>query len=170
MLYIRTRVGMRSDAPRPSRTRWIALLLALLLAACDIVAFPAPPDDAAADEPAPSAAPSPTPAPIALPAPELLARAQRHRALGEYDTMAEDLRALLDAHPNAAEARPAQFYLAESYALRGRWTSAVEALRDFVGREPRDELRVRGLFLLARGYEEAGNWADAVATYDSYRA
>jgi soluble lytic murein transglycosylase len=108
--------------------------------------------------------------PTALPAPALLARALRRRSLGEYDAMAQDLRALLDAHPDADEARPAQFYLAESYALRDRWTSAVESLRGFVEGGPDDALYARALFLLARGHEEAGNWADAVAAYERYRA
>jgi soluble lytic murein transglycosylase len=139
------------------------------------VAFPAPPDVGAPD-PASTAALAATPAPAtaatptALPAPALLARALRRRTLGEYDAMAEDVRALLDAHPGAAEARPAQFYLAESYALRGRWTSAVEALRGFVASETHDALYARALFLLARGHEEAGNWSDAAATYERYRA
>jgi soluble lytic murein transglycosylase len=99
-----------------------------------------------------------------------LARALRERTLGEYNAMAEDVRTLLDAHPEAAEARAARFYLAESYALRGRWTSAVETLREFVEGEPHDDLHARALFLLARGYEEAGNWSDAATTYDRYRA
>jgi soluble lytic murein transglycosylase len=150
--------------------QFLAPILSLLLAACDIVAFPAPPDDLFAPTVAPTAAPTAAPTPTALPAPELLARARQRRALGEYDAMAEDLRALLDAHPGAAEARAAQFYLAESYALRGRWTSAVEALRGFVEREPRDDLHARALFLLARGHEEAGSWADAIAAYERYRA
>jgi soluble lytic murein transglycosylase len=100
----------------------------------------------------------------------LLARALRRRTLGEYDAMAEDLRALLDAYPAAAETRPAQFYLGESYALRGRWTSAVEALRGFVERDTHDDLHARALFLLARGHEEAGNWSEAAAAYERYRA
>src|SRR5262249_30265420 len=111
-----------------------------------------------------------SPQPTALPAPELLARALHQRTLGQYDAMAQDLRDLLDAHPGAAEARPASFYLAESYALRGRWTSAVEALRSFGEHGPQDDLYAQALFLLARGHEEAGAWADAVAIYERYRA
>ncbi len=145
------------------------LLLALLLTACDIVAFPAPPD-ASAPDPG-STTPAATAAtPTALPAPALLARALRRRLLGEYDAMAEDVRALLDAHPDATEVRPAQFYLAESYALRDRWTSAVEVLRGFVEEGPHDALYARALFLMARGHEEAGNSADAAAAYERYRA
>jgi soluble lytic murein transglycosylase len=157
-------------SPRRRATWGFVPILLLLLAACDIVPFPAPPTGDASS-PAETAVPTaPSPQPTALPAPALLARALRRRTLGEYDAMAEDLRALLDAHPDAAEVRPAQFYLAESYALRGRWTSAVEALRGFVERDAQDDLRARALFLLARGYEEAGNWADAAAAYERYRA
>src|SRR5690242_5988794 len=93
-------------ASRPRRFHWILPILALVLAACGIVAFPAPPDDEPiAAGPAPTASRSATPAPTALPAPELLARALRRRTLGEYDDRASDLRALLDSHPDAAEAR-----------------------------------------------------------------
>ncbi len=111
-----------------------------------------------------------SPQPASLPAAELLARALRQRGLGDYDAMAQDLRNLLDTYPNATEARPASFHLAESYALRDRWTSAVEALRGFVEAGPQDDLHARALFLLARGHEEAGAWADAVAAYERYRA
>jgi peptidoglycan lytic transglycosylase len=164
---------MQSLHNRRPRPIWrLVLLLPLLLAACDIVSGPASPS--VGDPRAPTATAAPlivsSPPPTALPAPELLAHALRQRTLGEYDAMAQDLRDLLDAHPSAAEARPASFYLAESYALRGRWTSAVEALRDFVERGPQDDLYARALFLLARGHEEAGAWADAVATYERYRA
>lgn len=105
-----------------------------------------------------------------IPAPELLDHALRLRAIGDYDAAAVELRALLDAYPGAPESRASSFYLAESFALRSRWTSAVEALRAFVAAGPEDTLHARALFLLARGYEEAGAWADAVATYERYRA
>src|SRR6185436_19700582 len=140
------------------------LILAILLAACDMTTAPAPPSGAAATPSPPRALPSPQP--TTLPAPELLARALGRRVMGDYDAMAQDLRALLDARPDPAEARQATFYLAESYALRGRWTSAIEALRGFVAQGPEDDLSARALFLLARGYEEAGAWADAVAIYE----
>jgi soluble lytic murein transglycosylase len=148
------------------------LFLALLLAACDIVASPTPtPNSGTPDMPAaPAATMLLSPQPPALAAPALLARALRERALGEYDAMADDVHALLGAYPNATEARAAQFYLAESYALRGRWTSAVETLREFVEDDTKDALHARALFLLARGHEEAGNWADASALYERYRA
>lgn len=157
--------------PKPWRL-FSGLLLALLLAACDIVASPTPPPSGGVlDAPAtPAATPVASPQPTTLPAPALLARALRKRTLGEYDAMAEDVHALLEAYPDAAEARAARFYLAESYALRGRWTSAVETLREFVADDTKDALHARALFLLARGHEEAGNWADASALYERYRA
>jgi soluble lytic murein transglycosylase len=133
-----------------------------LLAACDIVT-PAPPLGSVGS---PSAPPEPT----STPAPELLAHALERRALGDYDQAADELHSLLTAHPDAREARPAAFYLAESFALRRRWTSAVEALRGFVSSGSQDDLYARALFLLARGQEQAGAWADAVATYERYRA
>jgi len=132
-----------------------------LLAACDIVT-PAPPSGSVGS-------PSTPPEPTSPPAPELLAHALDLRAIGDYDQAAIELHSLLAAHPDAAEARPAAFYLAESFTLRRRWTSAVEALRGFVSSGPHDDLYARALFLLARGQEEAGAWADAVATYERYR-
>jgi soluble lytic murein transglycosylase len=106
-----------------------------------------------------------------------LQRALHERENGDYDAVGLDLSALLDAYPGAAEARQARFYLAESYALRGRWTSAVEALRGLVADGPQpvspgaaDDLYARALFLTARGHEQAGAWADAAAAYEQYRA
>jgi soluble lytic murein transglycosylase len=163
--------------PTPTRRRWLtALVLAVLLAACDTIAVPAPPADESAGPTtiAPtSIAPAPTPV---LPAPALLLRALHERENGDYDAVGLDLRALLDVYPNAPESRQARFYLAESYALRGRWTSAVEGLRDMVAAGPQpatpgaaDDLYARALFLTARGHEQAGAWADAVAAYEQYR-
>ncbi len=167
--------------PTPTRRRWLtALILVVLLAACDLVAAPAPP----ADEPAGTAitaptsgAPLPTARPPTLPAPALLLRALHERENGDYDAESLDLRALLDAYPKVLEARQARFYLAESYALRGRWTSAVEGLRGLIDAGPQppspgaaDDLYARALFLTARGHEQSGAWADAVAIYEQYRA
>ncbi|HEU5100837.1 MAG TPA: transglycosylase SLT domain-containing protein [Roseiflexaceae bacterium] len=157
-----------------------ALVLAVLLAACDMVAMPVPSEDssgAAAGAPTLAAqAPTIVPTPM-LPAPALLHRALRERENGDYDAVGLDLSALLEAYPNAAEARQARFYLAESYALRGRWTSAVESLRGLVDAGPQspspgaiDDLYARALFLTARGHEQAGAWADAVVAYEQYRA
>ncbi len=167
----------------PKRRQWpAALIFAVLLAACDTIAVPSPPADELAAPtiiaPTSSAqAPAPTALPPALPAPALLLRALHERENGDYDAVGLDLRALLDAYPDALEARQARFYLAESYALRGRWTSAVEGLRGLVASGPKpaapgaaDDLYARALFLTARGHEQAGAWADAVAAYEQYRA
>src|SRR5215213_3380783 len=167
----------------PKRRRSLAaLILAMLLAACDMVAVPAPPADelAASTITAPTSSaqvPLPTTQSPTLPAPALLLRALHERENGDYDAVGLDLRALLDAYPDAPESRQARFYLAESYALRGRWTSAVEGLRDLVANGPKpaspgaiDDLYARALFLTARGHEQAGAWADAVAAYEQYRA
>jgi soluble lytic murein transglycosylase len=169
--------------PTPKRRQYVAALIqAVLLAACDMVAIPAPPADEIAaptiTAPMPSAqAALPTALPPTLPAPALLLRALHERENGDYDAVGLDLRALLDAYPDALEARQARFYLAESYALRGRWTSAVEGLRSLVSAGPQpsapgatDDLYARSLFLTARGHEQAGAWADAVAAYEQYRA
>jgi soluble lytic murein transglycosylase len=150
------------------------VLLAVLLASCDMVTVPTLPGQAAGQptaQPAPESQASPqAPSPTPLAAADLLARALRARQNGDYDAAAADLSALLDAHPNAAEAREARFYLAESYGERGRWTSAIELLRAFLSDGLEDDLYARGLFLLARGYEGAGAFADAVSTYEQYRA
>ncbi|MBK9710399.1 MAG: transglycosylase SLT domain-containing protein [Kouleothrix sp.] len=158
----------------PTRRRWLPALLVVLLAACDVVAAPALPGQTAAQptsQSPPGATPAAAaPAPTTPPAPDLLARALRARQLGDYDAAALDLRALLDTSPAAPEARPATFYLAESFGERGRWTSALETLRGFLADGPHDDLYARGLFLMGRGYEGAGAFADAVATYERYRA
>src|SRR5262245_1160661 len=152
------------------RSSSLALCLVLLLAACDTVAMPGAPSIPASSATSAPQAPNARPQPTPLPAATLLARALHARQIGDYDAAALDLRALLDTHPAAPEARSASFYLAESFALRGRWTSAVAALRSFVAGGPADDLYARALFLRARGQEEAGAWADSVATYERYRA
>src|SRR5689334_23782659 len=97
--------------------RWrslsLALSLALLLAACDTVAVPGPPRTPASPASPAAQAPTARPQPPPLPAATLLARALHARHIGDYEAAALDLRALLDTHPQAAEARPASFYLAE---------------------------------------------------------
>ena len=157
------------------RAGW--LMLALLLAGCDVVALAPPAATTGPATAAPTPAATATPALTAMAAPELLNRALAARSVGDYDDAAIDLRALLDAHPASAEARPANFYLAESFVLRERWTSAIEALRAFLASEaqpaagqPPDDLYARAVFLLARGYEQAGDWASAVAQYQRYRS
>ncbi len=161
---------------RRRRARLVLSLLALCLTACDTVSLPNVPAELARtpaalqpnSTPQPAAAPSPESTP--LPAPDLLAQALERRAIGDYEAAATDFHTLLTAHPSAPEVRTARFYLAESFALRRRWTSAVDALQNFIAEGPQDDLHQRALFLLARGQEEAGAWADAVATYERYRA
>src|SRR3954467_13412489 len=97
--------------PTPNtRQRPAAAILAVLLAACDMVAIPAPPADeiAAPTITAPTSSAQAalhTALPPTLPAPALLLRALHERENGDYDTVGLDLRALLDAYPNALEAR-----------------------------------------------------------------
>src|SRR5512145_3347850 len=157
---------------------WLPLLiLAQSLAACDVVQLAprSPANQAspvAATAPPLAAAPStisPSVPSTPLPAPELLARALRHRLNGDYDAVAMDLHGLLSTYPGDSQVRSANFYLAESFGMRGRWPSAIEALRGFVAEGPQDDLFLQALFLLARAYEETGAWADAVATYERYR-
>ena len=59
----------------------------------------------------------------------LLLRALHERENGDYDAVGADLGALLDFYPDAPEARQARFYLAESYAERGRWTDAADEVK-----------------------------------------
>ena len=168
--------------PIPQRRHQLTvLILAVLLAACDTISIPAPPADAPTGPTITAATSSaqvavPTALPV-LPAPALLLRALHERENGDYDAVGLDLRALLDAYPDTLEARQARFYLAESYALRGRWTSAAAGLRGLVAAGPKpaspgatDDLYARALFLTARGHEQAGAWADAVTAYEQYRA
>ena len=153
----------------------LPLALALAVVGCEVVDVPAPGVLTSATPSvgrvAPStAAPTRTPATPALPpAPVLLSRAMAARAIGEYTAAGVDLDALLHAYPDAAEARPARFYLAESLALRDNWTAAVELLRPFVDAPVDDALRAPAIFWLARGYESAGDHAAAVAAYQRYR-
>ncbi|MCG8353211.1 MAG: transglycosylase SLT domain-containing protein [Chloroflexales bacterium] len=101
---------------------------------------------------------------------DLLARAIERYAIGDFDAAAADFSSLLASHPDAPEARQARYYLAASYAQRGRWTSTVETLQSLVAESVEDELTAPALFLMALGYEAAGDWPNAVATYERYRA
>jgi soluble lytic murein transglycosylase len=149
----------RNTAPTFAR---LALCLALLLAACSAGEPPAP---------TPAAAPNAT-APALPPAPpvELLARALAARAIGDYDAAAADVYALVEAAPTAPEARAARYYLAESYARRGRWASAIVALSAFVADGSVDALAAQARFWLARSHEAAGDPAAAADEYAAYRA
>ena len=137
--------------------------LALVLAGCTMGNEQTSPD--AARTPV-AVAPSPTP----LAPDDLLARALQRRAVGEYDAAANDLYTLTTSYPNESTARSARFYLAESYALRGRWNSAAAAFQSFLAENTQDEWHARALFWLARVQEEQGAQADAIATYEQYRA
>jgi len=75
--------------PTPTRRQWLAaLIFAVLLAACDTVAAPAPPADELAGPtitaPTSSAQAPPTALPPPLPAPALLLRAMHERENGDY--------------------------------------------------------------------------------------
>jgi soluble lytic murein transglycosylase len=166
---------------------WCALALAVSLAACAPEApipapetsIPAPlaPGAALPDAPSPSspdatpvpAPPDVTPTPVASPG-EALARGLERRAAGDYDAAAEAFFAAMNAAPGTPVGRAARFYLAESFALRERWTSAVEALNTFVADGAQDELTTQAWFWIARSHEEAGSHAAAVAAYEQYRA
>lgn len=139
------------------------MLLALLLAGCDVVELGGP------RTPTPAPTPSP-PTGVSLPATDLLARALRAREVGDDDAAAVDLHALMTDFPGTPEARAARFYLAESFARRGRWSSAADALRAFLAAGPQDDLSARALFWLARSSEEAGDWAGAAELFQRYRA
>ncbi len=142
----------------------LGAVLLLSLGACEVVTAPSP--DAPA-VPAPRGATT-----EALPpAPVLLQRAMAARAIGDDAAAGADLSALLRSYPDAAEALAARYYLAESFARRGRWTSAVEMLRAFLDAALAEHpLRPPALFWLARGHESAGDHAAAIAAYQEYRA
>ncbi|NWF79324.1 MAG: transglycosylase SLT domain-containing protein [Chloroflexi bacterium] len=142
------------------------VLLAALLSACEVVSAPPP------DTPPASAVAGPALAATTIPpAPVLLQRALAALAIGDDNAAGADLSALLQRYPEAAEALEARYYLAESYAYRGRWTSAVEVLGAFLAAAPPEHpLRGPALFWLARGHETAGDHAAAIAAYQAYRA
>jgi len=147
-----------------SRTLPILFAVLLTLSACEVVTAPAP-DAPAAPAPPGNGVEAPPPAPV------LLQRALAARAVGDDAAAGADLSALLQRYPDAAEALAARYYLAESFARRGRWTSAVEMLRAFLAAAPAEHpLRPPALFWMARGHESAGDHAAAVAAYQEYRA
>ncbi|MCS6880854.1 MAG: transglycosylase SLT domain-containing protein [Oscillochloridaceae bacterium] len=147
-----------------STTILLSALLALSLGACEVVTAPFPD--------APVSPASGTGAPEALPpAPVLLQRAMAARAIGDDAAAGADLSALLQRYPTVPEALAARYYLAESFARRGRWTSAAEMWRAFLTAAPAEHpLRPPALFWLARAHESAGDHAAAIAAYQEYRA
>lgn len=127
-------------------------------------------------DPATNPAAAPTLTPPLEPA-AALRQALDQRAIGAYSGAAQTLNTLLNqpAGPESdpATLRQARYYLAESFALRGRWSSAAAALQNFLNEEPgavQDDYTARALFWLARSYESLGDWQSAVATYTQYRA
>ena len=155
--------------PRQTRapSRLVLLVALALLAACDPSGGqPAPPSGTGAVQP-PAPVPSPTPAP---PPPALLQQALDARAAGDDDASAVALHALVTAWPDAPEARPARYYLAESYARRARWASAADAFVAFLADGAADALAARATFWLARAHEALGEQEQAVAAYRRYRS
>jgi len=142
---------------------WLALL-ALLLSACQFAEIPL--DDASE----PQTEPTRASANDQVSAAQLLERALLAHQQGDYATSAQLLSDLIRSNPSPSELRQARYYLAESYALRERWTSAVESFRVFVEDGEQDTLHQQALFWLARGYEQAGDWANAAETYKRYRS
>jgi soluble lytic murein transglycosylase len=146
------------------------LALAIALAGCEVVGGPAP--DVAAPATTVPAAASPILAPTAVPpAPELFAQALAARAVGDDAAAGTALSVLIQSYPDTAEALPARYYLAESFARRGRWTSAAELFRVFLAEAPAaSPLRAPALFWVARTNEAAGAHEAAAAAYAEYRA
>jgi soluble lytic murein transglycosylase len=138
----------------------------LIFAGCEIIEAPVKP---VANPPARQSAPIEPPVATPMPAADLLARGLERRAIGDVDAAAADFSRILQHYPDSPEAGPARFYLAESFAERGRWTSAVETLHDLLAMADNDGLSAPALFWLARGYENAGDWANASNAYAGYR-
>lgn len=145
------------------------LVLVALLASCEVVNGPAPNATTAEQPPAGAAA---ILAPTAVPpAPVLLQSAAAARAVGDDASASASLSALLQRYPDTPEALEARYYLAESFARRGRWTSAAEMLGAFLAAAPAEHpLRAPALFWTARAHEAGGAHAAAVAAYQQYRA
>jgi soluble lytic murein transglycosylase len=89
--------------------------------------------------------------------------------VGDDEGAAMLLSRLIDQHSAADEARAARYYLAESFARRGRWSSALAGFQAVLDAPEEDEYTPPALFWLARSYEEVGDWANAAATYARYR-
>lgn len=144
------------------------LLLVLALTACEVVS--APPPGATPALPDVSAPPTTVVATPAPPAPDLLAQGLQARAQGDDAAAAAALSLLLQAYPDAAEARTARYYLAERYARRGRYSSAAELLQPLADGPPDAPLYAPALLWLARCHEAAGAHAAAIEAYRRYEA
>lgn len=152
------------------RRKVCCCVLLLVLAACDSM-LPLPNTTTPiAEQQSISAEAHPDATPTPFLASDLLARGMERHAVGDFDAAATDFSSLLANYPDAPEMRQARYYLAASYAQRGRWTSTVETLQSLVAEPVEDELTDPALFWMALGYEAAGDWPNAVATYERYRA
>ncbi len=169
---------MRNDmqAYLPRAGSFLVLVVLTLLSACGLVAeAPEATSDPATSAEQPTAASddvtvAPTPTPTPLPPPELLARGLERRHIGDYEGAAVDFSTVLDQHPASDETGQARYYLAESFALRGRWSSSSAAFRNVLNSSDISaELAAHALFWLARSHEEMGEWRAAVDAYGRYR-
>lgn len=145
----------------------LCLLLALLviLGGCDIVTAPTATNPASS----PVAAP-PTPTAEVVPPPAvLLERAHAARAIGADAAAGDALSLLLQTYPDAPEVREATYFLAESFARRGRWTSAATLWQPLAAEPPEDALAVAARFWQALAHEAAGDHAAAAAAYAAFR-
>ena len=153
--------------------RGVLALLLLALAGCEVVSAPSPnatPPTSA--PPLASSAAGPTSSePFAPRAGLLLSEALALRAIGDDDGLGERLSLLLATYPAALEARPARYYLAESFARRQRWTSAAELFRSVAEPSPPGDLLAgQAIFWLARCAEAAGDAGGAASFYERYVA
>lgn len=148
----------------------LAVILLLLCAACGGPTAPTTPEPPPLTTPQAPADAAPLLPTVPAAAPDILAAIEQQRTIGNHQQAAQLAVALLADHANAAEARQAHYYLAESFALRERWLSAQAAWQDFLARpEAADALTPRALFWLARSHEELGNWEQALAAYEKVR-
>ncbi len=150
--------------------RFVFLLLFLVgsLSACDVLNAPLAQAPALTPALAPAALPTATPTPLPPPA-VLLERALAARTVGDDTAVGADLSLLIQTYPDAPEVRSAHYYLAESFARRGRWTSAATLLQPFADAPPDTEFALAARFWLALAHEAAGDHTAAVAAYAAYR-
>lgn len=150
------------------------LLLILLLSACQAIQPKGQAQPAAADQPlaavsVPPAAEQTGAGLAALSNDQLVALAADQRLSGEYEAQAATLQQLLAQQPGAAQARQAQFGIAEAALLAGQADSAAQGFNVFLADGQTDALAGRALFLLARAHEEAGRTQAAIKAYERYR-
>jgi soluble lytic murein transglycosylase len=136
------------------------------LSACDIVSAPLAVEPTPALPLAPPTATMPPPPSPAV----LLERALAARVIGDDTAAGSELSLLLQTYPTAPEARAASYYLAESFARRGRWTSAATLFQPLAAEPPADDLALAARFWLALAHEAAGDHAAAADAFAAYRA